>query len=119
MPVRTATERWRPSASWASSILRIALRMRQVTAERARRWQAENGAFFDWYNHEHRHSGIGLMTPAMVHYGQAEAVREERAQVLATAYAAHPERFVKGLPNPPRLPKAAWINEPKTGEEAH
>jgi putative transposase len=76
-------------------------------------------AFFDWYNHEHRHAGIGLMTPAMVHYGQAEAVREERAQVLATAYAAHPERFVKGLPKPPHLPKAAWINEPKTGEETH
>jgi putative transposase len=75
--------------------------------------------FFDWYNHEHRHSGIGFMTPATVHYGLAETVREERAQVLAAAYAAHPERFVKGLPKPPQLPEAVWINKPKTGEDAH
>jgi putative transposase len=76
-------------------------------------------AFFDWYNQEHRHSGIGLMTPATVHYGLAEAVRKERAQVLAAAYAAHPERFVKGLPKPPQPPEAVWINEPKTTEDAH
>jgi len=73
--------------------------------------------FFDWYNHEHRHSGIGLMTPATVHYGLAEAVREDRARVLAAAYAANPERFVKGLPEPPRLPTAVWINPPTGGEE--
>jgi len=75
--------------------------------------------FFDWYNHEHRHSGIGLMTPATVHYGLAEAVRQERARVLAAAYAAHPERFVKGLPKPPQLPEAVWINGPKAQEDAH
>ena len=78
-----------------------------------------NRAFFDWYNHEHRHSGIGLMTPATVHYGLAETVREERAQVLAAAYVAHPERFVKGLPKPPQLPEAVWINNPKSREDAH
>jgi putative transposase len=72
--------------------------------------------FFDWYNHEHRHSGLGLMTPASVHYGQAASLRERRASVLAAAYAAHPDRFVQGVPQPPRLPTAAWINRPPTSE---
>ena len=75
--------------------------------------------FFNWYNHEHCHSGIGLMTPATVHYGRAEAVREDRARVLAAAYAAHPERFVRGVPTPPQLPTAVWINPPTTQEDAH
>jgi putative transposase len=75
--------------------------------------------FFNWYNDEHCHSGIGLMTPATVHYGRAEAVREDRARVLAAAYAAHPERFVRGVPTPPQLPTAAWINPPATQEDAH
>ena len=64
--------------------------------------------FFDWYNHEHRHSGIGLMTPAAVHYGRAPALYDERVRVLAAAYAARPERFVRGVPQPPELPTAAW-----------
>jgi putative transposase len=68
--------------------------------------------FFPWYNTAHRHSGIGLMTPETVHYGQAEALYSARRQVLATAYAAHPERFVGGAPEPPALPTAAWINPP-------
>jgi putative transposase len=71
------------------------------------------GRFFDWYNHEHRHSGIGFYTPADVHYGRAEAVREKRAIVLNDAYAIHPERFVRKPPQPPALPTAVWINEPK------
>lgn len=74
--------------------------------------------FFPWYNHEHRHSGIALMTPAMVHYGQAQEARRQRAAVLAAAYAANPERFVRGLPRPPQLPSAAWINPPKPEEDA-
>ena len=76
-------------------------------------------AFFPWYNSEHRHSGIGLMTPATVHYGRAEAVHEQRARVLAAAHAANPERFVRGLPQPPKLPTAAWINPPTTREDTH
>src|SRR3990172_247606 len=60
--------------------------------------------FFSWYNREHRHGGIGLLTPAMVHYGQAEAVRARRAEVLAAAYIAHPERFVPPPPPPPAVP---------------
>jgi putative transposase len=75
--------------------------------------------FFDWYNHQHRHSGIGLMTPAAVHHGHAQALHAERQQVLAAAYAAKPERFVRGVPQPPTLPTGAWINKPTTEEVAH
>ena len=69
--------------------------------------------FFPWYNCEHRHSGIGLLTPEMVHYGKAEAVTSQRRIVLASAFDAHPQRFVRGMPMPPTLPEAAWINKPK------
>jgi len=68
--------------------------------------------FFSWYNGEHRHSGIGLMTPAVVHDGRADTMRDARHQVLLTAYAAHPERFVRKPPQPPILPHAVWINPP-------
>ncbi len=68
--------------------------------------------FFHWYNHEHRHSGIAFHTPAAVHFGHAEAIQVERASVLQTAYAAHPERFVRHAPVPPPLPGPAWINKP-------
>jgi putative transposase len=74
--------------------------------------------FFDWYNQVHRHSGIGLMTPATVQFGRAEQVRERRALVLEAAYASSPERFVRGLPKPPTLPNAVWINAPETQEDA-
>jgi putative transposase len=69
--------------------------------------------FFPWYNCEHRHSGIGLLTPEMVHYGKAELVTSQRQIVLASAFDTHPERFVRGMPMPPSLPEAAWINKPK------
>jgi putative transposase len=68
--------------------------------------------FFRWYNTEHRHAGIGLMTPDAVHSGRAEELPAARAVVLLQAYAAHPERFVNQLPIPPPLPTAAWINPP-------
>lgn len=68
--------------------------------------------FFSWYNNDHRHSGIGLVTPADMHYGIAEEVVEARKRILDAAFEAHPERFVKGVPSPPVLPKAAWINPP-------
>ena len=74
--------------------------------------------FFDWYNHDHRHSGIGLMTPAAVHHGRAQQLHERRARVLAQAYARRPERFVRRPPVPPALPTAAWINKPTTEEVA-
>ncbi len=72
--------------------------------------------FFSWYNDDHRHSGIGLHTPADVHNGRAEAIRDRRGAVLLNAYAAHPERFVRKVPTRPALPEVAWINQPK--EEA-
>jgi putative transposase len=68
--------------------------------------------FFRWYNTEHRHAGIGLMTPDAVHYGRAEKLHAARAVVLLQAYAAHPERFVNQIPIPPPLPTAVWINPP-------
>ncbi len=68
--------------------------------------------FFRWYNEEHRHSGIGLLTPAIVHAGQGPNVRAARAITLDAAYAAHPERFVRRPPTPPELPVAVWINKP-------
>jgi putative transposase len=73
--------------------------------------------FIHWYNHEHHHTGLALMTPATVHFGQGETVYQQRQQVLATAYAAHPERFVRGKPTPPPLPKEVSINKPKTQDE--
>ena len=72
--------------------------------------------FFAWYNTEHRHSGIGLLTPATVHAGRAEDVRAARAVTLAQAYADHPERFVRRPPTPPALPTAVWINPPSRKE---
>jgi putative transposase len=71
------------------------------------------GRFFRWYNDEHRHSGIGFHTPADVHYGRAELVRVRRGEVLTAAYTQHPERFVRKPPEPPALPTAVWINQPK------
>jgi putative transposase len=69
--------------------------------------------FFPWYNNEHRHSGLAMLTPHEVHYGLAEKRVEARARVLAAAFAAHPERFVAGVPRPPALPTEVWINKPK------
>ena len=70
------------------------------------------GQFFDYYNHEHRHSGIALHTPASVHYGTATAVQAARVETLDAVYAANPARFRNRRPSPPRLPTAAWINNP-------
>lgn len=70
--------------------------------------------FFPWYNVEHHHSGLGLLAPHDVHYGLAEHRMAARATVLAAAYAAHPERFSGGLPQPPARPTEAWINAPAT-----
>jgi putative transposase len=69
--------------------------------------------FFTWYNNEHHHTALGLMTPATVHYGQADRLTAQRQAVLLAAYQQHPERFVNGPPKPPQLPDAVWINPPK------
>jgi putative transposase len=67
--------------------------------------------FFDYYNHQHRHSGIGWHTPASVHDGTAAQIRAQRAATLEAAYAANPDRFTR-RPQPPRIPDTAWINQP-------
>jgi putative transposase len=69
-------------------------------------------AFFEHYNHVHRHAGIGLHTPASVHFGTAAEIRVQRAATLDAAYAANPARFRHRHPTPPKLPTVAWINEP-------
>jgi len=69
-------------------------------------------AFFRYYNHEHRHSSIALMTPYAVHHGLASRITAVRQQTLHAAYRRHPERFVRKPPQPPVLPEAAWINPP-------
>lgn len=68
--------------------------------------------FFDYYNHVHRHAGIGLHTPASVHYSTAREVQAQRQVTLDAAYAANPARFRHRPPSPPNLPTIAWINEP-------
>jgi putative transposase len=74
-------------------------------------------SFFSFYNHEHRHSGIGYHTPASVHYGTAEEVRAQRSETLGAAYALNPARFRHRKPEPPKLPTIAWINQPISEEE--
>ncbi len=76
----------------------------------ARTWAQ---TFFNWYNYEHHHSGLALLTPAEVHYQRAEAVLKKRQDVLQAAYDKNPQRFVKGFPILEQLPGAVWINPPK------
>jgi putative transposase len=68
--------------------------------------------FFPWYNHEHHHRGIALLTPDMLHYGMAGAVIEQRQKVLDRAYVRNPERFTHARPKHPLQPTAVWINPP-------
>jgi putative transposase len=83
--------------------------------EDARAWCER---FFDWYNLEHRHSGIAMHAPFDVHFGLADKLREIRADVLTAVYEQHPERFVRKPPEPPQLPEAAWINRPTAPQDA-
>lgn len=69
--------------------------------------------FFPWYNNDHHHSGIAYLTPVIVHTGHAEKILSERHACLLAAYAEHPERFVKGIPQEQKLPPAVWINPPE------
>lgn len=73
--------------------------------------------FFDWYNQDHHHTGLGLMTPDQVHYGQAHSVYAARQAVLDRAYSVNPERFVRKPPTPPEKPAEAWINPPVTPQK--
>ncbi len=69
--------------------------------------------FFGWYNREHHHMGIALLTPQVVHHGQVDAVLAARQETLLRAFTEHPERFSAKPPQPPSLPKAVWINPPE------
>ncbi len=73
--------------------------------------------FFPWYNHQHHHSGLQLLTPATVHYGQAAHLISKRQAVLDVAFQSHPERFVRRAPQHPSLPDAVWINPPASNKE--
>ena len=73
--------------------------------------------FFHWYNHIHRHRGIGLLSPAVVHAGLAPPQVAARQEVLDMAYATHPERFVRGQPTAPPAPTAVWINPPASARD--
>ena len=73
--------------------------------------------FFPWYNQEHHHVGLGLMTPDQVHYGQADDVHATRQRTLNNAFNANPERFVRKPPTPPDKPTAVWINPPSKKPE--
>jgi len=77
----------------------------------ARAWTRQ---FFQWYNHHHYHTGLNLLTPASVHYGEANQVQQVRQGVMLTAYQAHPARFSRGIPSVKGAPIAVWINPPKT-----
>ena len=76
----------------------------------ARVWARQ---FFNWYNYEHYHTGLNLLTPASVHHGQALKIQQKRQHILRDAFAAHPERFVKGAPIAAAPPQEVWINPPK------
>ena len=71
-------------------------------------------SFFPWYNTEHRHAGIAMLTPDDVHHHRAHSVLEQRERTLQAAWTRHPERFVRGVPQPDPLPQAVWINPPAT-----
>jgi len=82
---------------------------RFASSEAARQWGRQ---FFPWYNNEHYHSGLNLLTPASVHYGAAPVIQQQRQAVMTTAYQAHPDRFVRGLPLVKGAPAAVYINPP-------
>jgi putative transposase len=111
----TSTDNPYSEAQFKTLKYRPAFPARFESIEHARGFCRE---FFDHYNHHHRHSGIGLMTPATVHYGRAEDVHAERQRVLDAAYTRTPERFIRRAPTAPAVPTAAWINKPATTEEA-
>jgi putative transposase len=74
--------------------------------------------FFTWYNQEHRHSGIAMMTPENVHHGRTDQIIAVRQRALNNAYSSHPERFVRKQPRHAALPTAAWINPPANSQSA-
>lgn len=85
------------------------------SADHACQWSR---SFFHWYNNDHHHAALSLLTPAVVHFGATDRVLQQRDAVLHNAYLAHPERFVRGLPVHPKPPHAVWINPPEHAADA-
>jgi putative transposase len=83
---------------------------RFASLQAARAWMRW---FADWYNHEHKHSGIALLPPEVVHSGRAPEVLAKRQETMNAAYEAHPERFPRGRPQVAQLPKEVGINLPR------
>jgi putative transposase len=96
----------------------VAALLIDLEVAKTRRCSRSLPAVFRWYNHEHRHGGIGWMAPASVHDGTAAALTAQRAVTLNAAFAAHPVRFKERTPKPPVLPSAAWINSPTNHSSA-
>ncbi len=82
---------------------------RFTSIDEAQQWARP---FFEWYNKQHYHSGLNLMTPASVHYGEANVIQQQRQQIMVQAYREHPERFMQGIPLIKGSPMAVYINPP-------
>ena len=105
----TATDNPYSEAQFKTTKYHSTFPKRFETVQNARRWAR---SFFKWYNHEHYHTGLNLMTPASVYYGYAETLARKRNQTLQAAFRAHPERFVRGIPTTLLPPMEVWINKP-------
>ena len=86
---------------------------RFVSMEAAYTWAR---TFFGWYNYEHYHSGLNLLTPGSVHYGEATLLQQQRQAVMLAAYITHPARFTHGEPVVKGAPAAVYINPPMPTE---
>jgi putative transposase len=73
--------------------------------------------FFGWYNTDHRHSGIAMLTPHQVHYGSFQQTLNQRSNTLVSAFLEHPERFVRGVAAAKQVPSEVWINKPTVKEQ--
>jgi|APGre2960657505_1045072.scaffolds.fasta_scaffold64031_1 putative transposase len=87
--------------------------------ESAEEAKAILGEFFKWYNGEHRHINLGLMTPETVHLGKVEEVLAARSQALRLAYSRHPERFSKRGPKVLIPQERVGINIPVTRQSKY
>jgi len=74
--------------------------------------------FFNWYNLEHKHAGIAMLTPHTVHHGLSDEILAGRQQALNQAFSAHPERFKNTAQIVTPLPSEVWINRPMQTHDA-
>jgi transposase InsO family protein len=69
------------------------------------------GTFVEWYNRQHRHSGIRFVTPVQRHSGEAQAICRHRARIYEQARQRHPRRWSRST-RCWRQPEVVWINPP-------